>query len=67
LDVYHPAHSEKNILKYLRTAEKEKLYITGGTDWHGENNHRDTTYFGVCGLKDNNYEILKVGDRFKSK
>ena len=33
------------------------LYITGGTDWHGNNNRFDT-FFGMYGLEHNAYPIL---------
>lgn len=55
LEVYHPDHSKETSLKYLKIAEKENLYITGGTDWHGKT---DTRSFGMYGLKNNNYKIL---------
>ena len=67
LEVYHPDHSEEQISKYLRIAKEKNLYISGGTDWHGKNNGANVTHFAMCGLADENYEILKVGSRFKSK
>jgi len=69
LEVYHRVHSEEETAKYLHIAKKEKLYITGGTDWHGKNNAGDMAHIGICGLTDENYEILKLkqNGRFKSK
>jgi len=60
IEVYHPIHTPEDTLKYLQMAENEKIYITGGTDWHGENNRKEVRHFGMCGLKSNDYPILKV-------
>jgi len=69
LEVYHPAHSEEESLRYLNIAEKENLFISGGTDWHGKNNDANVTHFGMRGLADENYKILrqKKIERFKSR
>jgi len=60
LEVFHPTHSEAQVSKYLQAAEKEKLYVVGGTDWHGGNNYREM-HFGMYGLEHEGYEILKRG------
>lgn len=35
IEVYHPGHSEADILRYLRIARKYHLLVTGGSDCHG--------------------------------
>ena len=35
LEVYHPNHTKEDIKTIKRTAEKLKILITGGSDWHG--------------------------------
>jgi predicted metal-dependent phosphoesterase TrpH len=58
LEVFHPIHTHEDILRYKQLAETKKIYITGGTDWHGKNNKKDITHFGMCGLKDDKYPIF---------
>ena len=60
IEVYHPIHTSEDTLKYLQMAENEKIYITGGTDWHGKNNRKEVSHFAMCGLKSNDYPILKM-------
>ncbi len=60
LEVFHPIHSGDDVLKYTKMAEKFGLYITGGTDWHGENNGANITGFGMCGLENDSYPILSI-------
>jgi len=57
LEVYHPTHTEEQVLKYTRLAEEKNLYVTGGTDWHGGNNYREM-HFGMYGLEHDGYKIL---------
>ncbi|MBM3253317.1 MAG: PHP domain-containing protein [Candidatus Omnitrophica bacterium] len=35
IEVYHPDHSQADILHYLKIATKYKLLVTGGSDCHG--------------------------------
>jgi predicted metal-dependent phosphoesterase TrpH len=58
LEVYHPTHNQEDIKRYLQMADDKRLYITGGTDWHGKNNRREITHFGMCGLENDKYPIL---------
>ena len=37
LEVYHPSHTQEEKLKYKELASERRLYITGGSDWHGKN------------------------------
>jgi predicted metal-dependent phosphoesterase TrpH len=38
IEVYHPKHSEADIARYNRLAEKLGLVVTGGSDSHGRRN-----------------------------
>jgi predicted metal-dependent phosphoesterase TrpH len=40
IEVYHPKHSEGDIARYSRLAEKLGLVITGGSDSHGMRNEK---------------------------
>ncbi|EAX46351.1 PHP C-terminal domain protein [Thermosinus carboxydivorans Nor1] len=35
LEVYHPEHNTEQTEKYLQIAEKNSLFVTGGSDFHG--------------------------------
>jgi len=59
LEVYHPMHSREDTDRYLQMAQDKKLYITGGSDWHGKNSIAGRV-FGLTGLDDENYELLKL-------
>ena len=37
VEVYHPTNTGDDTAKYLQIANDKKLYITGGSDWHGKN------------------------------
>ncbi len=39
LEVYYPTHSAEMIDGYLKLAEKYDLYVTGGSDFHGDPVH----------------------------
>ena len=58
IEIYHPIHGEDDIQKYLQVAEDKKLYITGGSDWHGENTGEGRA-FASTGLAHGDYDILK--------
>lgn len=58
LEVFHPIHTEFDIIKYKQIAEANNLFISGGTDWHGKNNGAEIIKFGMCGLENNKYPIL---------
>jgi hypothetical protein len=59
LEVFHPIHTNSDIKKYQQIAEDKNLFISGGTDWHG-NNNKEVLHFGMCGLKTKNYPILSI-------
>ena len=66
LEVYHPSHSSEDSSKYLQMAEDKKLYITGGSDWHGKNSAAGRV-LGLTGLPHDNYELLKLRNTQKQK
>ena len=59
IEVYHPTHADDDVAKYLQIANDKKLYITGGSDWHGKNSTR-VRKFATPGLAHGNYAILKL-------
>ena len=61
LEVYHPSHTVEDTAKYLQMAEDKKLYVTGGSDWHGKsgnNAYHMGRAFAANGLEHEDYEIL---------
>ena len=59
LEVYHPAHADDDTAKYLQMTADKRLYVTGGSDWHGSNNNFGRT-FAMTGLLHEDYAILKL-------
>ena len=59
LEVYHPTHTNDDAAKYLQIANDKKLYIAGGSDWHGKNSVYGRA-FAMTGLAHENYTILKL-------
>lgn len=41
VECYYPQHTPEQTAEYLRLAEKYKLHVTGGSDFHGEKNKPD--------------------------
>ena len=41
IEVYHPSHSQSHIDRYRHLAERHRLLITGGSDFHGSNGRYD--------------------------
>lgn len=39
LEVFYPSHTPEMIQFYLKMAERYHLYITGGSDYHGDTSH----------------------------
>lgn len=35
IEVFYPAHSKKDVERYINLAKSNNLVVTGGTDWHG--------------------------------
>lgn len=40
VEVFHPDHTQKDIARYQRLAERHGLLVTGGSDYHGPNTGR---------------------------
>lgn len=60
IEVFHPIHSKEERKKYDQIAKDKKLYITGGSDWHGKNSDPEIAHIGICGLTHDGYEILQL-------
>jgi predicted metal-dependent phosphoesterase TrpH len=57
MEVYHPKHSEGDIARYKRLAEKLGLVVTGGSDSHGKRNEK--LHIGACSVSQATLESLK--------
>lgn len=49
LEVYHPSHSREQINNFYNLSKKYKLFITGGSDYHGKgcNNEKLIGSYGI--------------------
>jgi predicted metal-dependent phosphoesterase TrpH len=59
VEIYHPFHSQAVTRELAVLANEEKLFVTGGSDWHGSslfalNNEK----FGAIGLSIDEYTIF---------
>lgn len=61
IEARYPLHTAEEVLKYEEMAREYKLFVTGGSDWHGKNSAPAITHMGIAGLPDENYEILGIG------
>ena len=57
IEVYHPKHSEADIARYKRLAEKLGLVVTGGSDSHGRRNEK--LYIGAYTVDRSTVEALR--------
>jgi len=57
LEVFHPRHSQEEEDKYGEIAQKYNLFITGGSDFHGHEEH-DLTSFGEMKVPLNSIKLL---------
>ena len=57
IEVYHPKHSESDVARYKRLAEKLGLVVTGGSDSHGTRNEK--LYIGAYTVPRATVELLK--------
>ena len=57
MEVYHPKHSEGDIARYKRLAEKLGLVVTGGSDSHGRRNPK--LHIGAYTVPRSTVEALK--------
>jgi 3',5'-nucleoside bisphosphate phosphatase len=58
IEAYYPAHDEVDLARYLETAGKYNLLVTGGTDWHGDFTEWSVT-MGDWGVDKENFEKLR--------
>ena len=57
LEVYHPDHHRSKQAHYRKLANRWKLLMTGGSDFHGDDHHRASS-FGSVGLPDKEFRLL---------
>jgi len=64
IEVYYPEHNKSDILRYLDTAERYNLLVTGGSDFHGIGIRED---LGTSTINDREIEKLfnKLNIKFK--
>ena len=66
LEVFHPSHGDEDIKKYRRIVNEKRLLLTGGSDWHGENNPYGSRPLGTCGMPDQNFAVFTVFDKIEA-
>jgi predicted metal-dependent phosphoesterase TrpH len=59
IEVYYPAHSVGEVLKYKEYARKNSMLITGGTDWHGDFTEWNVS-LGDYGLDEKLLDLLET-------
>jgi predicted metal-dependent phosphoesterase TrpH len=57
LEVYHPSHHRLKQAHYRKLSNRWKLLMTGGSDFHGDDDHRASS-FGSVGLPDKEFRLL---------
>ncbi len=67
IEVYHPRHSLLDRLKYRYLAQKEKLLVTGGTDYHGDESGNSAFYPGCISLPPKELSRLKISKAQRGK
>ncbi len=65
IEVFYPAHEEKDIRKYINMAREHNLLVTGGTDWHGDYSEWKVS-LGEFGIEKYQVEALKECSSNKS-
>lgn len=63
LEVYHPSHSREQINNFYNLSKKHKLFITGGSDYHGKGCHNENL-IGSYGIDEN---LLSKLENYKNK
>ena len=56
LEVYHPSHSGNDTNKFYSMAQKYKLSISGGSDFHGKGIYDNELTLGSCGLDEDKFK-----------
>ena len=67
IEVYYPLHNVQQTLKLKTLAEKLGLYITGGTDFHGEQKPDIQIGSGFGALRIPYELIIKMKERYEDK
>lgn len=61
IEVYHSKHTKENSNKYLKLAKSKNLYITGGSDFHGDKSEESPeigdSYIYIDSLKELLYKF----------
>jgi predicted metal-dependent phosphoesterase TrpH len=60
IEVYYPAHSESERMKYNDYATRNDLLVTGGTDWHGDFTEWNVN-LGDFGIDEGKVSLLEQG------
>lgn len=59
IEVFHAEHDEDTVHRYRRMADRSRLIVTGGSDFHGvEGGHRESTLGRVL-LPREDYEVFR--------
>lgn len=59
IEVFYPEHDHLQITHYKNMADRHKLLITGGSDFHGMDTMDNHSAMGTCGISDNLFAIGK--------
>lgn len=57
IEAYHSSHDDSTTDRYLETARRYGLAVTGGSDYHGEGTRR-SEFFGVVGLPFDEFRVF---------
>ncbi|MEN6349031.1 MAG: PHP domain-containing protein [Syntrophomonas sp.] len=68
IEVFYPEHSDRQINQFTELCRKNRLLITGGSDYHGNGNDESRNRLGCSGIKTNQMEkIIKYHNMAKEK
>jgi len=63
LEAYHPCHKQSDVDRYIHMAEKHRLVVTGGSDYHGIEGR-----YGKIGSQNVPYSCLeRIKEKIKKK
>ncbi|MGI5920277.1 MAG: PHP domain-containing protein [Syntrophomonadaceae bacterium] len=58
IEVFYPEHTEEQVKRLTDLCAEKNLFITGGSDFHGQSGDRNRDRLGCCGI--NAAEMLKI-------
>jgi predicted metal-dependent phosphoesterase TrpH len=61
IEAYYPAHNVGEVLKYNDYARRNRLLVTGGTDWHGDFTEWNVS-LGDYGIDEELLHLLEKGE-----